>query len=681
MFNKPLSIAQKVLLAIFLAIIFVMISQLKGLENLVAPLEDRANDYQFLVRGQISSDNDLIRIILIDEDSAMDQYGYQSPTPRPLLTNLVNHLIAKKVAVIGIDILLDYPSHWPTEDADLARAFENANGKVVLAALAEHENEEQNIIHSDINQPLPMFVEHVNLGDTQVLEDAGGVARQIRIGNQASPSLAEQMYIQYLGKAPSLPHLNLKKILKEFWVDINYLGPPSRLENEGGTVFPVFAAEEVEFLPESLFKDKIIFIGSGIDLLGDIFLTPFSTSANNYLPAYGVELHALVLDMLLNKNNLTVLSPSVQNITLFCFFFTIGIIVLITRTAISMPLILGLTASWVFIIIWIFLNYQIKFPIIAPLFGLTGLISTCFLIVHQTQQRQASFLKNTFKRYIPPELVNQLIKNPEQMDMGGEAKELTVFFSDIEGFTTISEQFTPYELVSFLNTYLGKMTDILFEEKGTLDKYEGDAIIAFFGAPVDVQNHADHACQTALRMQRTITVLNEEWKGTNKPFLNVRIGLNTGTVIVGNIGSDTRSDYTVIGDTANLASRLEGVNKLFGTNIMISQQTLNATRLPYFKRELARLIVKGKTEAITVYQLIECLPAEKGQLQLLNKKYETVLQSFYNGDFNSAAKGFANLANEYEDKASEFMKTQAIEHANNQPDIENWTGAIALTSK
>jgi len=681
MLNKPLSISQKVLLAMVLAVVFIFISQLKSVENVFTPLEDRANDYQFLIRGQIASDNDLIRMILVDEDSAMDAYGYQSPTPRPLLTKLVNDLIAKKVAVIGIDVLLDQPSHWPVEDEDLARAFENADGKVVLAALAKHEREKKRIIHSEMNQPLAMFVEHVSLGDTQVLEDAGGIARQVRIANPGSPSLAEQMYIQYRGKPPSVLDLNLKKIVNEFWVDINYLGPPSRLENEGGTVFPVFSAEEVEFLPESLFKDKIVFIGSGIDLLGDTFLSPFSTASNHYLPTYGVELHALVLDMLLKSNNLHVLSSVAENAILWCLFFSIAIIVLSTKTGISIPLIIAFFIGWVFMITWVFINYQIKLPIIAPLFGLLGLIGTCFFIVHQTQQRQASFLKNTFKRYIPPELVNQLIENPEQMDLGGEAKDLTVFFSDIEGFTTISEQFTPYELVSFLNIYLGKMTDILFEEKGTLDKYEGDAIIAFFGAPVDVDNHADHACQTALRMQGAIAALNEAWKGQNKPFLNVRMGLNTGSVIVGNIGSDTRSDYTVIGDTANLASRLEGVNKLFGSNIIISQQTLNATRLPYFKRELARLIVKGKTEPITVYQLIACLPAEKEHIQRLNEKYEIVLQSFYDGDFNHAAEGFSQLANEYDDKASAFMMAQAMARSNHKPDAENWSGAIALTSK
>jgi len=682
MFNKSLSIAQKILTVIVLATVFVFISQLEEVKNLLAPLEDRVIDYQFLIRGQVSSDNDLIRIILIDEDSTMAAYGYQSPTPRPLLTSLVNHLIAKDVAVVGIDILLDRPSYWAEEDKKLADAFKNADGRVVLATAASHEdNEQTDEARKKMFRPLPEFAAHTLSGYSQILESAGGVARQLSLGNSGMPSFVGQVYARFLGGDLPFFDLNQTNILKGTWVDINYQGPPSRLEQEGNAIFPVFSAEEVEFLPAKIFKDKVVFIGSGIDALGDIFLTPFSTSANGYLPAYGVELHALVMDMLVKQNYLISLSDFELKVILFCLFFVVGIITMTIRIGVGIPLVVVFFAGWVFFSVWLFLHHQIKLPVMVPFFGLAGVVGVCFLILNQTQAKQARFLKNTFKRYIPSELVDQLIENPEQINMGGETKNLTVFFSDIENFTTISEKFTPYELVLFLNTYLGRMTDILFEEKGTLDKYGGDAIIAFFGAPVDVKNHADYACKTALRMQQAITVLNEEWREQNKPFLNVRIGINTGPVVVGNIGSDTRSDYTVIGDTANLASRLEGVNKIFGTNIIISQQTLNATEHSYFKRELARIIVKGKTEPITVYQLIDCLPSEKEKFKTLNDRYESVLQLFYNRDFNKAAEEFSCLVHKYKDKASEFMLSQAMAYIENEPDFETWKGEIILTSK
>ena len=681
MVNKPLTIIQKIFISILLAIIFVFMSQLSDVKNLLSPLEDRVIDYQFLIRGQVSSDNDLIRIVLIDKDSAIDTYGYQSPTPRPLLTDLVNHLIAKEAAVIGIDVLLDQPSYWAGEDEGLAKALKDANGKVVLVtALGVDEKGQQESSYRIPLQPLPMFSQYSSLGYSQVLEGSGGIVRQLNLGATENPSFVAQMYAKYSGEELPFLRLNQQQILTESWIDINYLGPPSRLDTEGKTVFPVFTAEEIEFLPARLFKDKIVFIGSGIDELGDVFLSPFSTAASAYSPSHGVELHALVLNMLLKQNYLT--SPSHLQLMamLFALFFVLALIVMTVRIGLGGPIIIVLFIGWLFVVMWAFLHYQIKLPIITPLVGFIGVVGVCVLIINETQSRQARFLKNTFKRYIPAELVDQLIKNPDQVDLGGENKQLSIFFSDLENFTTISEQFTPHELVEFLNIYLGLMTDILFDEKGTLDKYEGDAIIAFFGAPVDVVEHADFACQAALRMQRALRKLNEEWKGENKPFLKVRIGINTGSVIVGNIGSDTRSDYTVIGDAVNLASRLEGVNKKFGTNIMISQQTLDATKKPYFKRELARLVVKGKTEAITVYQLIDCLPSEKEELQNLNEEYAVALQLFYNRDFQNSIKGFGNLAEEYGDQASEFMLSQAMYYLNNEPD-ENWNGAIVLTSK
>jgi len=681
--DKPLSLTQKILCAMILAITFVSISQIGNVKNLLSPLEDRVIDYQFLIRGQIASDNDLIRIILIDKDSTMDVYGYQSPTPRPLLTNLVNHLISKGAAVIGIDILLDRPSLWADEDKKLAAAFKDADEKIVLATIGN--SDESELIEEELSdealQPLPIFTEHALVGYSQVIEGTGGIVRQLKLDKSGIPSFVGQIYTRHLGTEPPLLSLNQKGLLHKSWIDINYLGPPSRLESKYASVFPVFTPEEVEFLPEAFFKDKIILIGSGIDGLGDIFLSPFSTAANGYVPTYGVELHALVLDMLLKKNYIWLPSNFELETILFCLFFMVAVIILTIRISIGIPFVIVFSASWIAIVVWAFIHHQMKFPVAMPLCGFVGVASVAFLVINQTQLRQARFLKNTFKRYIPSDLVDQLVTNPEQVDLGGKAKELSIFFSDIEGFTTISEQFTPHELVSFLNIYLGRMTDILFEEKGTLDKYEGDAIIAFFGAPVDVSNHADCACQAALKMQRSLAALNEEWKGQNKPFLNVRMGINTGTVIVGNIGSSTRSDYTVIGDTANLASRLEGVNKIFGTNIIVSQQTLDATKAPYFKRELARLIVKGKTEPIAVYELISCMPSEKEELQILNEKYAVALQAFYNGDFANAVKCFTAIASEHQDKASEFMLSQAIKHLENEPALKHFEGAIILTSK
>ena len=192
-------------------------------------------------------------------------------------------------------------------------------------------------------------------------------------------------------------------------------------------------------------------------------------------------------------------------------------------------------------------------------------------------------IKNAFQHYVTASVVNEILKNPEKLNLHGEERELTIFFSDIEGFTTMAEGMSPLEVVSLLNEYLTEMTDIIFKYDGLLDKYEGDAIMAIFGAPIDQRDHAIRSCKCALENQKALAKLRERWKAENKPMLRARIGINTGLVVVGNMGSKMRFDYTVIGDNVNLAARLETANKIFNTEILVSETTANLASENYFK--------------------------------------------------------------------------------------------------
>jgi len=223
-----------------------------------------------------------------------------------------------------------------------------------------------------------------------------------------------------------------------------------------------------------------------------------------------------------------------------------------------------------------------------------------------TESRQKKLIKSFFNAYVPPALVDQMIANPDSFKLGGERRELTMFFSDIKGFTSISESYkdNPEKLVELLNEYLGAMTDIIFKYGGTLDKYIGDAVVAFWNAPIPVKDHAKQACWAALEMQETLARLREKWKAEGKPPIYSRMGINTGTVIVGNMGSSSRFAYTAMGDAMNLASRLEAANKAFGTSIMISQFTYEQVKDYCLCRELATITVQGKTEPIKVYELV-----------------------------------------------------------------------------
>ena len=220
-----------------------------------------------------------------------------------------------------------------------------------------------------------------------------------------------------------------------------------------------------------------------------------------------------------------------------------------------------------------------------------------------TEEKDKRRIKSMFGTYVSPRVVDQILDSPPEL--GGVDKNLTVFFSDIRGFTTLSETMTPQELVLLLNRYLTAMTDIILETEGTLDKYEGDAIMAFWGAPLPQEDHAYRACKASLRQLEALRALNEELPEEKR--INIGIGLNSGIMTVGNMGSLQRMDYTLIGDNVNLGARLEGTNKQYATNIIISEYTYGLVKDRIVARELDNIRVKGKNKPVLIYELIDVI--------------------------------------------------------------------------
>jgi adenylate cyclase len=234
------------------------------------------------------------------------------------------------------------------------------------------------------------------------------------------------------------------------------------------------------------------------------------------------------------------------------------------------------------------------------------------VVNYATEGRQKAFIKSAFKHYLGPAVIDQIIDDPSRLQLGGEKRELTLFFSDIEKFSSFSEKLDPATLTSLLNEYLTDMTDIILEEGGYLDKYIGDAIVAYWNAPLSQPDHAIRACRTVLRCQRRLAEKREVYKQRTGVTIKARIGMNTGEVTVGNMGSRDRFNYTVLGDAANLASRLEGANKAFGTYAMISEETWSETDGQFVGRELGQLRVVGREKPVRVYEIMgfagEALP-------------------------------------------------------------------------
>lgn len=347
-------------------------------------------------------------------------------------------------------------------------------------------------------------------------------------------------------------------------------------------------------------KDKIVIVGATATALGDSKVTPFD-------PVYpGVEIQATLIDNILHNNLLS--EPGWIAIIDLTYLVILGFSLTLVYSKIKPVLgvltcILVAGGQFVFSQ-WIFVNKGFWVTDVFPFFENIGIFSSLTIYGYLTEKKERHFIENTFGKYMSPKVIDKLLENPGGLKLGGEEKELTAFFTDLEGFTTFSEQLSAEELVDLLNEYLSEMTEILIHHEGTLDKYDGDAIKAFFGAPVYFADHAKRACRVAIEMQDKLEMLREKWAKEKKPELKMRIGVNTGMIVVGNMGSKNRMNYGMNGDSVNLAARLEGANKEYGTFTLISESTYEQARDFIEAREIDYVRVIGRSKPTRIYELL-----------------------------------------------------------------------------
>ena len=287
-----------------------------------------------------------------------------------------------------------------------------------------------------------------------------------------------------------------------------------------------------------------------------------------------------------------------------------------------------------------------------------------------------------FKRYVPAELVRQLIQTGEGANLGGHKKELTVFFSDIAGFTTIAEHLGAEELMLHLSEYFDELTRVLTDQKGTVDKYIGDGIMAFWGAPLPDEDHAARACRAALLCQERLRGLNQKWAEAGKMALPTRIGISTGETVVGNVGSSERINYTVMGDNVNLASRLEGVNRLYATQILVSRATYDKVAEEFWFRPVDIIAVKGKSIETTVYELLGTkAAAETGSLAELCREFTLGFQAYLQRDWAAGLETFGRLCQKFPEDGPAALYLRRCRHYLEQPPAASWRGVTYLESK
>ncbi len=318
-------------------------------------------------------------------------------------------------------------------------------------------------------------------------------------------------------------------------------------------------------------------------------------------------------------------------------------------------------------------------PLLAPL--LAGLLAFAAGSVTQYRWvgRERRTIRTAFAQYLAPAVIEELVRNPEALRLGGTRREITAFFSDIRGFTTISEKLDPAELVALLNECLGAMTDLLLDEGGTIDKYIGDAIVAMFGAPLPLENHALHAARSAIRCQEMLAKQRPIWQARGLPELHVRIGLNTGMALVGNMGSQKRFDYTMIGDTVNLAARLEGTAGHYGVPILISEAVAERVRDVLLVRELDAVQVKGKKVAVRVFELMGELATATPEQKQRVATWLAGLAAYREQRWDDAEAHWQPLAAANDGPATTLLAR--IPHLRRQPPAADWGGVFEMTSK
>ncbi len=376
---------------------------------------------------------------------------------------------------------------------------------------------------------------------------------------------------------------------------IHYHGPEK--------TFPTFSVSDIysgKISPDRI-KNKIVLIGVTAVGVGDIRLTPYGAGYP------GVEIRANTIQNLIENDFIH--RPG------WMFIFDLAIILGLGGLLVMVLARIGVrNAIWLTLILWVtyvglafglFRGQHIWLNMVYPSLLILVLFMSSTIFKYFTAEAEKRQIKSAFQHYVPTQVVEQIMENIDNLSLGGEKRELTVLFSDIRGFTTIAETLGPEELVKLLNVYLTQMTDKVFKHNGLLDKYIGDAIMAVYGAPIHHPEHAKLACRTALEMMQAMQSLQDEWKKSGFPSVDIGIGINTGAMVVGNMGSKSRFDYTVIGDAVNLGSRIESLNKTYGTHILMSEFTYRQVRdeFPHI-REIDFTQVKGRQEIVRIYELM-----------------------------------------------------------------------------
>lgn len=707
----------------FIAIAAFIVSFILMLIRPIQVVELKYFDQLFEWRGPLDVSDSPIVLVAISQE-ADQEIPQKFPWPTNLHAKLVENLNRAGAKVIAFDVVFNNPDIYDLKNDSLFAQKMEEYGNVILAG------DLQRTITQYSDEISPMFPTPVlRVGNpnqvalVRVHPDLDGAIRSYRFGQKHQ---GENLYrlglesirlyegipyeeVDPIGPNPESDYFTLGpyEILKDGANSflINYYGSESTFpeisyeeviddssyttvfESELGGGVNTFDDPDIGHLAQGTFEDKIVIVGATMPLLKDFYTTPFANAGNNPRPGY--QVHANAMQTILDSNYIERFRGWYTLVIMF--FLCLGITSLNRFANATWAILASLVFAMGYfgITYWAFMSYNLLMmitgPIIAIVITQVGMVSYEYYI----EQKEKRRIKGMFASYVSPELVNRMIESGEEPQLGGEETHMTAFFSDVVAFSTFSEQLEAKELVRLINDYLSTMTDILNSRGGTLDKYIGDAIVAFFGSPVPMEDHAFQACVASQLMQKELAELRKKWQkeGWSEMVANMhqRIGMNTGVMVTGNMGSSRRFNYTMMGDNVNLAARCESGARQYGVYTMVTEST--KTEAEEFGddclfRLLDNIVVKGRTRPVKVYE-IAGLRADANQEQYdCIGLYEEALQLYFNQDWDAAIKKFRKSVEleQYERNPSGIFIKRCELMKENSPG-EDWNGVFVMESK
>ncbi len=697
--------------------------------GMLADLELLTLDYRFAEREEarataaaegepvrdVHADGDVVIVEISDEDVVALPGGF--PFPRDYYALAVENLLEAGARAVVFDLT------FATErDGDgRFREVLAASDRVVLGAKArggdvtglyevQRLGEDYDNVYFDLNPAV---------GIVNVLKDRDDVVRRYTPMMTVSDRLTPTLAVAALGRAEGLPPLAVPEIEPDAFAlgpwRIPKFDPRTFLLNWYGPVgtfrYVPFShvLDDAEFTTadeadygvdlnlwdegmQGLVTGKVVLLGSTMAEERDFHNVPLANpdDPDGSRAIHGVEIHATAIQNVLDGAYLRHVAPLWE--ALLTVLLAVLVFVAVRRSRLTRlrqvrfleVILLGVAAlavvGWAAAATALFVGADVVVSVVPPALAVAAAYTGATVYSYLAEREQKAFIKRAFGQYLSPTVVEDLAEHPEKVRLGGEVREVTVFFSDIAGFTTISEALQAEALVELLNEYLDEMTAIVFAHGGTLDKYIGDAVMAFWNAPTDQPDHALRGCRTALAMQRRLAELRPQWAARGFPEIHIRAGLATGPVTVGNFGGRDRFDYTVMGDRVNLAARLEGANKEYGSAIMISEETYQHVREHVVARELDVLRVKGKEEPVAVYELLalagEALPVPEALAA-----YREGIARYRARSFPEALRLMEEACEKDPECAPARVYLDRLRHYAEHPPPEDWDGVFTMTSK